>query len=236
MARACRLTFFGHYRRMPVAGGADDAHTHHAAPHESPRVMTWPLMILAVLSVVGGWVGTPIRNLFADWFHFEGAHHGEFVGWIAVLSTVIALAGIVLGLRMYRTAEFGFGVLEPLARLGPLFKAAERRFFIDDLYLRVFVRPVQYTLARFVYRTLDQKLIDGVVNAAGAGTVLTGRVTRTIDENAVDGVVNGVGWLTDRLSFGLRRIQTGNVQRYAAGLFAGLVVLAAVLFIRGGMG
>jgi NADH-quinone oxidoreductase subunit L len=235
MARACTLTFFGRYRRMPVAGGADDNHTGHAAPHESPRSMTGPLVVLGVLSVVGGWVGTPIHNYFADWFHFEGAHHGEFIGWIAALSIIVALAGIGLGFAMYRNAEFGFGVLDPLTKLGPLFRAAERRFFFDDLYLGVFVRPMQYPIARFVYKKLDQKLIDGVVNAAGSGTVLTGRATRSVDEHAVDGVVNGVAWLTDKLSFGLRRTQTGNVQRYAAGLFAGLVVLGTVLFISGGM-
>jgi NADH-quinone oxidoreductase subunit L len=236
MARACTLTFFGRYRRMPVAGGADDHHSGHAAPHESPRSMTGPLVVLGVVSIVGGWVGTPVHNYFADWFHFEHAHHGEFVGWIAGVSILLAVAGIAFGWLMYRGAEYGFGVLEPLTRLGPLFRAAQRKFFFDDLYLRVFVRPVQYPIARFVYRKLDQKLIDGVVNAAGSGTVLTGRTTRSVDENAVDGVVNGVAWLTDKLSFGLRRIQTGNVQRYAAGLFAGLVVAIAVLFFSGGMG
>ena len=51
----------------------------------------------------------------------------------------------------------------------------------------------------------------------------------------MDGVVNGVAWLTDKLSFALRKVQTGNVQAYAAALFMGLIVLAAALFIRGGI-
>jgi NADH-quinone oxidoreductase subunit L len=197
--------------------------------------MTGPLVVLGVLSVVGGLVGTPFRNMFAEWIHFEGAEHGGFVAPMAVLSIVLAVAGISLGWALYRKAEYGFGVIDPLAKLGLLFRAAERRFFIDDLYMRVFVRPIQYPIARFVYRKLDQKVIDGVVNAAGSGTVLTGRVTRAVDEGGVDGVVNGFAWLTDKLSFALRRIQTGNVQRYAMGLFAGLVVLAFLLFIRGGV-
>jgi NADH-quinone oxidoreductase subunit L len=177
-----------------------------------------------------------VRNVFADWFHFEGAHHGEFVGWIALLSIVIAFAGIALGLRLYSKAVFGFGVLDPLEKLGPLYRAAVRRFYIDDIYMGLIIRPVQYRISRFVYRVLDQKIVDGVVNAAASGTVLTGRITRAADERGVDGVVNGAGWITDKLSFVLRRVQTGNVQRYAAGLFAGLVILAAVLFARGGMG
>jgi NADH-quinone oxidoreductase subunit L len=235
MARACTLTFFGHYRRMPIAGGAGDEHPHASEPHESPPTMTWPLIILGVLSVVGGLVGTPVRNFFADWFHFEHAHHGEFVGWIALLSIAVAALGIGLGWTLYSRAGFGLGIIDPLTKLGGLYRSAERRFYIDDFYMKVFIRPVQYPIARFVYNILDKKLIDGAVNAAGSGTVLVGRVTRRVDEGGVDGAVNGVAWITDKLSFVLRRFQTGNVQLYAAGLFLGLIVLAAFLFIRGGI-
>jgi NADH-quinone oxidoreductase subunit L len=237
MARACTLTFFGRYRRMPIAGaaGGDDAHGHHALPHESPPTMTWPLLILAGLSVVGGWVGTPFNNLFAEWFHFEGAHHGEFIPWIAAVSIAIALVAIAMGLRMYSRAMYGFGVLDPLAKLGPLYRLVENKFYIDDFYLKVIVRPVQYPLARFVYNVLDRKVIDATVNGAAAATVKTGALTKQVDEKGVDGVVNGAAWITDKLSFGLRRMQTGNVQGYAAGLFVGLIVLAAVLAIRGGI-
>jgi NADH-quinone oxidoreductase subunit L len=232
MTRACSLTFFGRYRRAPIAGGAggDDAHGHQTEPHESPRSMAWPLIVLAVLSVVGGWVGTPVRNLFAGWIHFEGAFHGEFQPLVAGVSIAVALAGIGLGWTMYARAPYGFSVRDPLERFGRLYRAAENRFYIDDLYLKAVVRPVQYGLSRIVYRHLDQGFIDRIVNAAGAGTVLAGRATRAVDERGVDGVVNGVGWITDRLGNVLRRTQTGNVQRYAAGLFIGVIVLAAVLF------
>ncbi len=232
VGRAFTLTFFGHYRRAPIAGGATDDHSHHSAmPHESPPTMAWPLIILAVLSFPAGFIGTPFGNVFAEWFHFEGAHHGEFVGWIAILSIAIAIGGIGLGYRMYSRAVYGFGVIEPLERLGPLYRAAVNRFYIDDFYMKVIIRPVQYQISRFVYRFLDQKVIDGVVNGAASGTVLTGRVTKAIDEGGVDGVVNGVGWITNKLSFVLRKLQTGNVQGYAAGLFVGLIVLAAALYL-----
>jgi NADH-quinone oxidoreductase subunit L len=140
-----------------------------------------------------------------------------------------------MGLRMYSRATFGFGVLDPLAKLGPLYRLVERKFFIDDFYLKTIIKPVQYPLARFVYNVLDRKVIDATVNAAAGGTVKTGEITKKVDEKGVDGVVNGVAWITDKLSFGLRRMQTGNVQGYAAGLFVGLIVLAAVLAIRGGI-
>ncbi|HVE91634.1 MAG TPA: NADH-quinone oxidoreductase subunit L [Actinomycetota bacterium] len=246
MGRTCALTFFGRYRRMPVAGGATDhppgadkahgtaahgGHEPHGLPHESPPSMAWPLIILGVLSVVGGWVGIPFAgNFFADWIHFEHAHHGEFVPWVALVSVALAVSGIALGLRMYTRANFGLSIVDPLERLGPLYRAAERRFYIDEFYLKAIVRPVQYGLSRFVYRRLDQGVIDKVVNAAGAGTVLAGRATRAVDEAGVDGVVNGLAALTSRFGSRLRLGQSGNVQRYAAALFVGLIVLSAVLF------
>jgi NADH-quinone oxidoreductase subunit L len=140
-----------------------------------------------------------------------------------------------MGLRMYSQATYGLGILEPLARLGPLYKAAERRFFIDDFFEKGIVRTVQYPIARFVYNVLDRKVVDATVNGAAAGTVMAGRAAKQVDERGVDGVVNGVAWLTDKLSFGLRRLQTGNVQGYAAGLFVGVIVLAAMLVLRGGI-
>ena len=167
--------------------------------------------------------------MFAEWVPVGRAHEGGFVPWIAALSIVVAFAGIGLGWRMYSGAQFGFGVVDPLERLGVFYRAAVRRFYIDDFYLAVFVRPVQYRLSAFVYNVLDQKIVDGTVNAAGHATVAVGRAVRKTDERGVDGVVNGFAWLTNKLSFGLRRAQTGNVQRYAVGLFVGVVILAAVL-------
>jgi len=236
VGRALTLTFAGRYRRMPIAGAATDDHDHghHGLPHESPRSMTAPLVILAVLSVVGGLVGTPIHNIFAEWIPIPGAEHGFVLG-IMVLSIVIALSGLGLAYAMYARAPYGFGVIDPLERLGPLYRAATNRFYIDDFYMKVFVRPIQYGVSKFVYKVVDQEIIDGAVNAAASGTVLLGKAVRETDERGVDGVVNGFAWITNNASFALRRIQSGNVQGYAAGLFVGVVILAAVLFLRGGM-
>jgi NADH-quinone oxidoreductase subunit L len=238
VGRAFTLTFWGRYRRMPIAGAATDDHDehgHHALPHESPPSMTWPLIILAVLSVVGGLVGTPIKNSFGEWLAVPGAVEHGFVPMIAIVSIILAIAGLGLGYAMYARAPYGFGVLDPLAKLGPLYRAAVNRFYIDDFYLKAFVRPVQYGLSKFVYTVLDRKVIDGAVNAAAVGTVQVGRAVRKTDERGVDGVVNGFAWITDKTSYLLRKLQSGNVQGYAAGLFVGVVILAAVLFLRGGI-
>jgi NADH-quinone oxidoreductase subunit L len=243
MARACTLTFFGRYRRLPViAGGADEAHevglegeelhVPHGPPHESPPSMRWPLIILAALSCVAGLVGTPLRPMFGEWIHFGEAGEGGFVVWLAAVSVGIALIGILLGWTLYSRAPVGFGVVDPLERaLGPVYRAAVKRFWIDDLYMKLIVRPVQYGLSKLVYGTVDQRVIDRVVNAAGVATVLAGRGTRTADERGVDGMVNGLGRITTGIGQGVRRMQTGNVQRYAVGLFLGVAVLAA-FFLR----
>ncbi len=237
MGRCLSLTFEGRYRRLPVAGAASDDHADHGEhhlPHESPPSMTWPLIILAVLSVVGGFVGTPFKNAFHDWIAIPGAEHGVVVP-VMIVSIILAIGGLLIGFAMYRRAPYGFGVLDPLERLGPLYRAAVNRFYIDDLYIKGVVRPVQYGLSKFVYTVLDRKVIDGAVNGVAAGTVGLGKLTRRNDERVIDGVVNGLGWITNKTSYGLRKLQSGNVQGYAAGLFVGVVVLAAVLFLRGGI-
>jgi NADH-quinone oxidoreductase subunit L len=237
MGRCLSLTFEGRYRRMPLAGAAaddHDGHGEHHLPHESPPSMTYPLIVLAFLSVVGGFVGTPFKNAFHEWIAIPGAEHGVVVP-VMVVSIVLAVGGLAIGFRMYSRAPYGFGVIDPLSKLGPLYRAAVNRFYIDDLYVKGIVRPVQYGLSNFVYKVLDRKVIDGVVNGAAAGTALVGKLTRRNDERVIDGVVNGFGSITDKASYALRKIQSGNVQGYAAGLFAGVVILAAVLFLRGGI-
>jgi NADH-quinone oxidoreductase subunit L len=212
MTRAIVLTFLGGYRG-------------HGHPHESPSVMTVPLMILAGLAAVAGFFGAPfVEGGFRSLVHFgEEAHLVEFDFALAGLSVALAVAGIAAGWLLYRRVRRE----DPLRRLGPLYTFLERKYYLDDIYLRGIIRPVQYGLARAVYWT-NQKLLDGVVNGFGKLTRLLGRATDATDRNLVDGAVNrvaiGAGW-TGGL---LRYVQSGNVQRYAVLLFAGVVILAVV--------
>jgi NADH-quinone oxidoreductase subunit L len=214
MTRAVFLTFFGQYR--------GEAH-----PHESPRVMTVPLMILAGLSVVVGFLGAPqFGAVFAEWVHFGEVHHEPFSYGFAAVSILGAGAGIVFGYGLYRR----WRERDPLRALGPAYVLIERKYFLDDIYMGGIVRPIQYRISAAVNWS-NRYILDGIVHTFAWFARLMGRATDRVDRGVVDGAVNrvaiGTGW-TGGL---LRYIQSGNVQRYAVFLFAGVAILA-VIFTR----
>jgi NADH-quinone oxidoreductase subunit L len=215
MTRAIWLTFGGQYRGQ-------------GHPHESPRVMTIPLAILAGLSVVVGFFGAPfVDGGFRELVHFgDEAHLAGFDFALAGLSVGLAVVGILAGTALYRR----YRDRDPVYRLGPLHTFLERKYYLDDIYLKGIVRPIQYPIARFTNWT-NTYVLDGLVNGFAWLTRKFGAGTDAVDRNLVDGAVNrvaiGAGW-TGGL---LRYVQSGNVQRYAAILFAGVTILA-VIFTR----
>jgi NADH-quinone oxidoreductase subunit L len=214
MTRAVLLTFFGDYRGQGHA-------------HEMPRVMTAPLVVLAAMSVVAGFFGAPFLGApFADWVAFAEPHHAPFSYGFAAISILGALAGLAVGYRLYsRWRE-----RDPLRQLGPAYVVLDRKYFLDDIYLGGVVRPTQYRLSAAVDWS-NRTILDGLVHSFAWFTRLSSRATDAVDRRMVDGAVNrvaiGTGW-TGGL---LRYIQSGNVQRYAVFLFAGVAILA-VIFTR----
>jgi NADH-quinone oxidoreductase subunit L len=175
MFRLLYLTFFGSFR-------GTEEQAHHV--HESPRVMTVPLMVLAVLSVIGGWIGIPRAlalgadvNVFGRWLTpvFVGAgaegagagaaeHAGAWVelGFMA-LAVAVALAGIGLATVLYRRRE---GRSERLAEaLGPAYRLVRNLYWVDELYDALVIRPF-YAASR-LFAAIDRWIVDGAVNAAG---------------------------------------------------------------------
>ncbi|HXF73829.1 MAG TPA: NADH-quinone oxidoreductase subunit L [Actinomycetota bacterium] len=215
MTRAVLLTFFGEYRG-------------HGHPHESPAVMTWPLLVLAAGSVLVGFLGAPqLGAVFADWVHVGAeAHHEPFSYGFAAISVAGAALGVLAGYRLYaRWRE-----REPLRALGPAYTLLERKYFLDDLYWRGVVQPVRDRLSAAVDWS-NRVILDGVVHAFARAARLLSAVVHLVDTRAVDGAVNGVAQTTGFTGGLLRYIQSGNVQRYAAFLFTGVIVLA-FLFTR----
>ena len=199
MFRLLYLVFFGEPR----------AHVHG---HESPPSMTLPLVVLAVLSIAGGWIGIPAAlaggrdiNVFHRWLspaitmpvHAEG--HGEAKMEMALMATAVAIAGVGIGLAwmFYRRREGMAG--RAAARVGPLYTLARNLYWVDELYELLIIRPF-YVLSRWSAR-FDRYVIDGLVNASGFTADFTGQV--------------------------IKLFQTGYVRHYALLFLAGVV---AILF------
>jgi NADH-quinone oxidoreductase subunit L len=216
MSRAVHLTFEGKYR--------GEGH-----PHESPPTMTGPLWILAGLAAVAGLVGIPgWQDGFGAWVAVGGEAHVASAAYFLIgASVLIAVLGIWLGRALYLPAP----AREPLIRLGWFYKLLMNKYYLDDFYWKFFVRPIRDGVSAAAY-WVNQHVLDGAVNGAAAGARVTARaVYDVVDQRVVDGAVNGVGIGTRRGGGLLKFIQSGDVQRYAAALFAA-VALLAFLFTR----
>jgi NADH-quinone oxidoreductase subunit L len=226
MFRLIGLTFWGKSRVDPEV---------EPKIHESPRVMTIPLWLLAIPSVVLGlvltWPGPPLGPLLgvegegalATWLHpiFEhgeellGHHEAAFElggidGVLILISIAVAVAGVLTAWRL-------FGV-----ELGPL-RAGGRPTLVNALTRRL----------NFLYRASANKWWFDDINHL-LFVVVGGRLAEAMawfDRNVVDGVVNGIGALTRRSGTGLARVQTGRVQNYALGIALGLIAMAGSYFV-----
>jgi NADH-quinone oxidoreductase subunit L len=239
MWRAYRMSFHGEYRG-------------HAHPHESPKVMTIPLMILAGLAVVVGFLNFPkviglitTPESFAQRFeHYVqptyafpvAAEQGPpFNGYLGILS--VSLAGLAIFLAWaYYSAENNplRGLTERLAPARVGYKILEYKYGLDLLYERGIRDDGVMPTARGAY-WFNQKVIDNVVNAVAVGArAIGGFVYKYIDQGAIDGAVNGSGVSASEGGQILRRIQTGKVQQYAALFFVGasVFVLAFIIALR----
>jgi NADH-quinone oxidoreductase subunit L len=203
MFRLLFLTFAGELR-------ASEEVAHHV--HESPATMTIPLMVLALLSLVGGWVGLPEGWLWGPAFDrflapvtghahvAEGSAGVELA--LMIVTTVLAVAGATLAYVFYVRLP---GLPMVLAwRLKPAYDLLSGKYWIDELYDATVVRP--YVWASNLLWRVDQVVIDGAVN--GAATAV---------------VVNGQLW---------RYVQDGNVQHYALVFLGGAVVLLSYCLVR----
>lgn len=216
MARLCYMTFFGDFRGKAKA-------------HESPYSMTVPLMVLAFFSITIGWVNLPhVFEGFSRFMHVEGAHHLEFSPSVALISTIVALSGILLGTAMYYWKSIP---VDFLSRRFPLiYKLLYNKWYMDEIYGALIIRPL-LSLTRGLAR-FDLGVIDGAVNGTAWMTILISKVKRLFDIYVVDGAVNGVGWMTQTGGKGLRRAQTGHVQEYALAILLGAVTMAILaLFV-----
>jgi NADH-quinone oxidoreductase subunit L len=209
MTRQVCLVFLGNYRG-------------HAQPHESPRVMTVPLVVLAVFAALLGFVGMPFAPWFQEWL---GAQHAP-VQWLEtfglmVLSTVIVAAGIWLGWRLYGR---GMAEIDPLERAAPgVFGVLRGKFHVDELYGRTVLRW-HGRFAAFC-RRLDDVVFESVVSGVTYLVLGLAWLNRLIDEYVVNpGFDRGCEGLRDG-GGRLARLHHGRVQSYLRVMGVALIVL-----------
>ena len=211
-ARMVMQTFFGAYRG-------------HGEPHEAPAVMTGPLVPLAFVTITVGFLGSAVtRGVFFKWVFFDVPEPVTFVPWVATLSVLAAGLGILAGWYVYRDQPEP----DPVFQLGWLSSLLVNKFYLDDVYMHGIVLPIRDRASAAVV-WFDRNVVDGVVNGTARLTKDLAAGTNEFDRTVVDGAVNGVAQAAGFTGGLLRYLQSGNVQRYAAFLFVGVVVLAIVI-------
>ncbi len=231
---------------------SDKGHGHHAdvhAPHESPLVMTGVLMVLAILSIIGGWIGWPaalggsLPTPFQRWlepvllplggreFHFHEASIGLEIALMS-LSVSIAVFGILTAYFFYKRDE-SFAVPKRLAERFPaVYRTLTNKYYVDEFYNATVVRGT-ILFARLL-SWIDTNIIDGLVNLTRHITVFVGGYGSSLfAPYIVDGAVNGVAYTAGAGSRMFRKIQSGFVQNYALVMGGGIVLIAVIyLFLK----
>ena len=225
----------------------DKAHGHHVHahdPHESPASMTGILWALALLAIVGGFVGLPAilggshPTRFQRWLEPVllplGASHFEFAeapvaleATLMIVSVAIAVFGILLARRFYfRDEEWGTAT-RLATRFRLLHGILENKYYVDEIYNATVIAGT-LALSRFL-ALFDTYVIDGLVNLTRHLTVLfAGEGSNLFDKYVVDGAVNGVGALARGGSTFVRKMQSGLVQNYALIMGGGIVLITVV--------
>jgi NADH-quinone oxidoreductase subunit L len=225
---------------------------HAAAGHavESPKVITLPLMVLAALSVLGGALNLPYIHTFGNWLEHTielVEHEVEVAPWlalswgglnplVALLSTLLALLAIFISWLIYGRKPLEAGQKDPLKKpLGALFTGMENKWFVDEIYQAVIIKPYAAISAfladvidwRFWHDWFHEKVIAGTYNFVSK-TVLDQR----IDQQFIDAIANGLGELTKQISAGLRRLQNGFVRSYALAVLFGVIAILGYLILK----
>ncbi|NRD77160.1 NADH-quinone oxidoreductase subunit L [Bacillus sp. BRMEA1] len=197
MFRLFFMVFTGDYR-------GDEKHV-----HESPATMTFPMIVLGVLAIIGGYVNTPwFGSFLGDWLVKDnaalGTGHAEGPVWIQLAATVVSLAGIFLAWLIYGKRSVSRDWLS--GKGGTLHTILLNKYYVDEFYQMSIVAIV--TFISYLFRFIDVFLVEGIVKG-------------------VSGFVQGLGKTGSEL-------QNGQVQTYGAAAFIGLALLTIIFALTGG--
>jgi NADH-quinone oxidoreductase subunit L len=228
MFRQLFMVFFGKCRA--------DHHTQEHL-HESPKVMTLPLVVLAIGAAVAGYIGLPGvfgGSQFAHWLEpVVGAHveehpqHALELGLMAI-SISVAAFGFFIAYLMYFRGALAPERFSEIAG-GFFYRLFDRNYYLDEIYQAIFVNGT-LLLAR-IGALFDQYVIDGIVDGSASLTRFTSWLNGLFDNYIIDGIVNAVANLTFWTGNKFRRVQTGNINGYLYGILIALV-LAIIVKLR----
>ncbi len=214
------MTAFYVFRLFNLTFEGKPRYASHVHPHESPKVMTIPLIILSVLSAIGGFVAIPTvfsgyyGNLFANWLEpvYEKSevfllHVNTYSNateiLLIVLSVVVAITGILLARHFYlqniKPIEWA------IERFQKLYKLLFNKYYVDEIYDFLLVTPLVKISEKFLWKFNDSLIIDGFINSTAE--------------------------VVDELSKIIRKIQTGVAQFYALIMIFGITLIIFLLLL-----
>jgi len=233
MFRLLILTFHGRPKR-------EEFHPHI---HESPAVMTGPLIALAILSLFIFYTFPAINPLSAEngWFMYmiqepvsavsiqtgypvieiseQIAHHAHISG--ILISVIVALSGILLALALYFWRRWDIDRWTDKIR--PLYNLSYHKYYFDEMYDATVIKWTM--LWNNALNWFDSRIIDGLVNGSGWLTRTISFFSGIFDLGIIDGMVNGLADVTQSIGRRVRKIQTGQVQNYILGALMGIVII-----------
>ena len=231
-ARQITLVFLG----TPRSKSAENA-------SENKAVMTLPLIVLAFFAVAAGWIGIP--HAFPVLGQFSNNWLQGFLGSMLpveelveghssiplITSIVVSLGGLLIGWLLYRKVKNAVQT-DPLQRgLGPVFNLLQNKYWVDEVYDLVLIRPSRWFAEKVSYQFLDNTIIDGAMHGIGRFGSWLGKLLRfgfdlPVVNGAGDGTAHGTKWSGQML----RKLQNGKVQHYM-GLAILLMVVAGAIVI-----
>jgi NADH-quinone oxidoreductase subunit L len=251
LALAAFLTAFYTMRQLGLTfwGEARTEEAKHANLGQGlvSATMTFPLIVLAFFAIVAGFVGVSpqfpiLGGIFSpehSWFHhwisptLLSEPPAAPFNWVPLLtSLVVALGGLGVGYLMYWRKPLEAGQPDPLIGiLGvPLHTALKNKYYVDELYVRVFIKPSQWFAREVAVKFLDGTIIDGFLHGVAKVFTWVGDLIKSLNVWLIDGVGDGIPEMIGIFGAWFRRIQTGRVQQYLL-LVAVATLLIVIIFI-----
>jgi NADH-quinone oxidoreductase subunit L len=208
------MTAFYMFRLYFMTFEGKERFDHHKVhPHESPKVMTVPLIVLAVLSAIGGFIGIPEifsgehGNLFHNWLApiFKTAElkllhygsHSHFEELLLMIVSVVAAAGAIFYARFVYLKKPEIAE-KTVSKFKGIYNILLNKYFLDEVYDAAVVNPIVKGSEKFLWKIADNKIIDGFIN--------------------------GLAKLIDKISGVIKKMQTGIAQSYAFVMVLGIII------------